>query len=69
MKTKDLLDRIDGDARDLQPHRVALTIVSAVFFALGWVVGVVFRAVWLVVAWMWAAAVVGFKIATGKVQT
>jgi hypothetical protein len=69
VKFKDVLDRVDGDARDLKPHRVVLTIISAVFIALGWFVGMVFRAVWLVIAWMWAAAVVGFKIATGKVET
>lgn len=61
-----LVERVDSDARELRARRVLLTIVTAVLFAVGWLIGAVFRAVWLVVAWAWAAAVVGFKVASGR---
>lgn len=61
-----LVERVDSDARELRARRVLLTIITAVLFAVGWLIGAVFRAVWLVVAWAWAAAVVGFKVASGR---
>lgn len=65
MKFPQLLERVDSEARDLKPHLVVLTIITAVLFGLGWLVGIVFRGVWLVFAWAWTAAVVGFKAARG----
>lgn len=60
-----VLERIDVESRNLDPVRVLLTVVSAPFFAAGWLVGQAFRLVWLVVAWMWTAGVVGFRTARG----
>ena len=65
-KLKQLLDQVDADARELRPGRVVLTVIFAVLFVVGWVVGAVFRAVWLVIAWAWAAAVVGFNKSSGR---
>lgn len=66
MKFKQLVAQVDSDARDLKPHLVALAVVTAVLFALGWLVGLVFRAVWLLLAWAIAAAKVGFRTGRGK---
>lgn len=68
-KLKQLLDQVDENARELRPGRVVLTVVFAVLFAIGWLVGAVFRAVWLVIAWAWAAAVVGFNTSSGRGDT
>lgn len=61
-----VLERVETEARALQPARVALTLVSAPFFAVGWVVGHVFRMVWFVVAWAWTALLVGWRTARGE---
>lgn len=66
MNFRQIRDQVDIEARELKPHLLALTIVTAVLFALGWLVGVVFRGVWLVVAWALAAAKVGFNAGRGK---
>lgn len=61
-----ITDRVRDESRDLDPARVLLTIVAVIPFALGWLVGVAARALWIVVAWAWAAAVVGFRTAKGS---
>ena len=69
MKFKQILDQVDSDARDIKPHLFVLTIITAIVFAVGWLVGLVFRVVWLVIAWAVAAARVGFKAGRGKAAT
>ena len=69
MNFKQTIERVDADARELRPHLLVLTVITAVLFAAGWIVGQVSRGIWLVVAWMWAAAVVGFKSANGRGDT
>ena len=64
MNTTVLLDQVHAHARELRPLRVLLTILAFPFFALGWIVRTVFGAVWFVLAWCWAAIVVGWN--TGK---
>lgn len=54
------LDRIASEARQVRhvsPLRVLATIVTAPFFALGWLVGVFAVAVVL----LWSAVTVGFR--------
>ena len=65
MNFRTLRDQVETEARELRPHLVVLTIITAVLFAVGWLVGVVFRGVWLVVAWAWTAARVGFRAGRG----
>lgn len=65
MRFGQVVERIDGEARDLRPGRMALTVASTPFFVAGWLVGQALRAAWLVVAWVWTAAVVGFRMARG----
>lgn len=66
MKFAEIRSQVDTDARALRPHIVVLTVITAVLFAIGWAIGAVFRAVWLVIAWAWAASVVGFKVASKR---
>lgn len=68
-KFQQMLERVDADARELRPQIVFLTVIAAVLFAIGWLIGAMFRAVWTVVAWMIAAGKVGFKSATGRGDT
>jgi len=51
------LERIDAEARQLDPSRVLLTILAAIPFVIGWLLG----KGWLAVAWLWTAAVVGWR--------
>lgn len=51
------LDRIAAEAKQLRPGRVLLTIVTAPFFLIGWLIGVV----WLALALLWSAGVVGCR--------
>lgn len=66
MNFRQIREQVDADARELKPHLVALTLITAVLFAVGWVVGLVFRGVWLLVAWALAAAKVGFNAGRGR---
>lgn len=41
-------------------------LVTAIFFSIGWVIGSVFRVTWRIIAFMYVAAVVGYKDAIKK---
>lgn len=56
-----LLQQVEVEARQLQPRRVALTLVGGLFFAVGWLLCQLLRGAWLVVAWSWTAALVGWR--------
>ena len=51
------VDRIGVEARDVHIGRVLLTILAALFFAIGWVVAKVF----LALAWCGVAVKVGWQ--------
>lgn len=59
------LQRVDDRARQLSPAAVVLAVLSAPFYALGWLVGHVVRALWLAVAWACVAVKLGFTDARG----
>lgn len=59
------LDRIQSDAAQLQPARVALTVVAAPLFVVGWLAGKAWSVVWVVASWLLAAAAVGWSSARG----
>lgn len=54
------LERIQTQARDIDPVKVAVGIVAAIPYVLGWVVAKVFTVVWIVISWAAAAAMVGW---------
>lgn len=56
------LERIDREARSLDPARVALTTIATVPFVLGWLLG----RVWLVAAWVFTAGVVGVRAGANR---
>lgn len=51
------LERIDAEARQLDPAKVLLTILAAIPFVIGWLLG----KAWLVAAWLGTALVVGWR--------
>lgn len=57
------VDQVRDQARGYDPRRAALTVVALLPFLLGWLVGIVFQTLWVVVAWAWAAGAVGFRSA------
>lgn len=61
INTTRLLDDVHAHARELRPLRVLLTIIAFPFFLIGLAVRLVFGAVWIVFAWIWAAIVVGWE--------
>lgn len=56
-------DQIRAESRQLDPVKVLLTLAMVLPFVLGWLAGMVVRALWTAVAWTWTAAVVGFRAA------
>lgn len=67
MNFSSTLDKIQADAAELQPSRVGLTIVAAPLFAVGWAAAKTWAVIWLVITWVMAATVVGWKSGKGKV--
>lgn len=55
-----LADEVREESRSLEPGKVLLTLLFVVPFLVGWLVG----ACWSVLAWTWAAVVVGFRVAS-----
>lgn len=55
------VERIDTEARQLDPVKVLLTVIAAIPFVLGWIVG----KTWLALAWLLTAARVGWQVARG----
>jgi hypothetical protein len=57
-----VVDDVRAERQSLELRRVLLTLLFAVPLAVGWVAG----GVWAVLAWTWAAFVVGFRAAAGS---
>jgi hypothetical protein len=55
------VERVESEARQVKPGRLVLTLIAAVLYVVGWLIGWVFRGVWLVVSWSIAACKVGFS--------
>jgi len=60
-----VLERVQAEARQLSPFKVALALVTAPFFALGFLAASLARVGWLLVAWALAASVEGWRHAGG----
>lgn len=50
-------DQVRAEASELDPAKVALTLLFLVPFVVGWLLG----ALWTGAAWAWQAAVQGFR--------
>jgi hypothetical protein len=55
------LDRITAEARQIEIGRTLLTLIAVVLYAVGWLVGFVIKAAFVVVAWSFAAVKVGWN--------
>jgi hypothetical protein len=57
------LDRVALEARELRPRpgRAAILVVASLFFALGWLAGVVLTGLWLALAYSFTAARLGWR--------
>jgi uncharacterized membrane protein len=65
MMTTDVLDRVPVEriserARQVNPGRVALTVIAVVLFGLGWVTFKAFAGAWFVAAWCGSAVAEGW---------
>lgn len=61
-----LVARIDEYAQNLEPRRAVIGAFTLPFWVVGFVVGVIVRGLWLVGAYIWAAAAVGYTTARGR---
>lgn len=61
MSLSSYAEQVRANAAKLDPLTVVITVVSAPFFVVGWILG----GLWTVATWLWAAAVVGFRSAKG----
>lgn len=56
-----ILERIDQQAKEIDPRRVAMTLLALPLFVLGYVVASVCKVVWMVGTWMWVAMLAGWQ--------
>lgn len=57
----DFADRVADQAREIRFVRVLLTVLATPFFAIGWLVGMI----WVAFTWVLAATAEGFTQAKG----
>lgn len=55
------LERIQVQAREIDPLKVALATVAAIPYILGWVISKAFTVAWVVISWTVAAGKVGWQ--------
>lgn len=63
------VERIGERARAANPGRVVLTVIAALFFALGWITCKTCAGAWLVIAWCGSAVAEGWitaRAASGR---
>jgi hypothetical protein len=61
-----LADQVRAEARQLDPVRVLFTLLMVVPFVAGWLAAQICKALWAVVAFVWTATVVGWRMARGE---
>jgi hypothetical protein len=66
MRAGAVADEVRAEAAKIDPVRVVITLLMVVPFVLGWLAAQTVRASWVVVSWLWAAAVVGWRTAYGR---
>lgn len=59
------VEAVRAEAKQLDPAKVALTLLMVLPFVIGFVAKKTVGVVWLVVSWLWTAALVGWR-AAGK---
>lgn len=66
MRAGAITDEVRAEARSIDPVKALLTLLMVVPFVLGWLAAQTVRAAWVVLSWLWAAAVVGWRTAYGR---
>lgn len=61
----DRMDRINSRARQYQLGKSLVALATLLPFLLGWSARKLVLVVWVVLAWLWAAVVVGWQSAAG----
>lgn len=56
-----IFEQIEREALHLDPVKAAVTVVSAPLFVIGFALALVLRVAWLVIAFAWSAAEVGWR--------
>lgn len=61
-----ILDRVDTDrisveAREIHPGRTLLTVIAAVLYAIGWLLGTIVVGTWVALAWSFTAIRIGWQ--------
>jgi hypothetical protein len=60
-----IFEDVEHEARHLDPAKVLITILSAPFVALGFLAVLLLRLAWMLVAFTWSGALVGWREAGG----
>lgn len=68
VRASTLADDVRAEARRVDPVKAFLTVLFVVPFVLGWLAATLMRVVWTAVSWTWAAVVVGWRTAYGRVD-
>lgn len=62
----ELLEEIQRRAAGYDPVRLLLLLLAVPLLAVGWLAGLVVRTSWIVLAWLWAACVEGYRRGRGE---
>jgi hypothetical protein len=65
LRASSVADDVREQAAKADPAKALLTALALVPFVLGYVVALVVRTAWTVLAWTWAAVVVGWRAGYG----
>ena len=66
LRASSAADDIRAQAAKADPGKALLTVLALLPFLLGAAAGLTVRATWAVLAWTWAAVVVGWRTAYGS---
>lgn len=55
------VERITAEARQIQFRRIALTVLAALFYVIGWTVAKLFAVIWLAITWSFTAIKLGWE--------
>lgn len=63
------LERIQVQAKEIDPRKIALATIAAIPYILGWTIAKVFTVAWVAISWAVAAGKVGWQDARNPKAT
>ncbi|HEV8653133.1 MAG TPA: hypothetical protein VG276_28005 [Actinomycetes bacterium] len=60
-----IFERVEREARGLDPAKALLAVISAPLFVLGFLAVLILQVAWMAVAFAWSGALVGWQQAGG----